>query len=212
MSNTRDYTAEIGEEIQTPTGTYRVRVEWDEDGWNPRDEDCAFGTMVCSHRTHNLPHEGDDRVDEAFERGGLRLAMRYLSVTQDAVVLPVYGYDHGQLRLQAGERTGSFNDRWDSGIAGVIYQQRGGEYAHLTDEQIVAALKAEVENYDTWANGEMTGYVVEKRCGECECWSTVDACWGYYSVEEAMEQGTATLETYHETTAYSLATCDHDET
>ena len=67
------------------------------------------------------------------------------------------------------------------------------------------------EDYDTWANGEMTGYVVEKRCGECECWSTVEACWGYYSVKEAMEQGTATLETYRETTAYSLVTCEHDE-
>jgi hypothetical protein len=206
-----DQSAEVGDPVTTSAGTFRVRVEYDHDGTNPRTDFDQLGTMVCSHRRYDLPREGNltAEIDDAFDRGGLRLAARYLCVVHGAVVLPVYGYDHGQLRLKAGKRTGAFADPWDSGIAGVIYARRadiarewvGNGSAMPSDDEIAGWLANEVEQYDTWANGEMTGYVVERAtcpeadhadCGS-ECWQLIDSCWGYYSVAEAMEQGRAAV-------------------
>jgi hypothetical protein len=59
-----------------------------------------------------------------------------------------------------------------------------------SDDDIGGMLKTEVESYDTWANGEMTGYIIEVQCSKCQQWRNVDSCWGYYSVDEAMEQAT----------------------
>jgi hypothetical protein len=201
-----DYSAETSAPIRNKAGTFRVRVEYDQDGTgNPRDNDCNTGTMVLSHRGYNLPSEGDvsfiDQIDRAMERGGPLLAARYLryltlTTAANAVVLTVYGYDHGQLRLKAGERTGSFADKWDSGIAGVIYALRDDiakaheGYPMPSDDDIATWLKSEVQEYDTWANGEMTGFIVEVQCGKCQAWRHVDSCWGFYSVSDAMEQGT----------------------
>jgi hypothetical protein len=160
--------------------------------------------MVLSHRRYGLPHEGDlaDTIDRAFERGGLSLAVRYLTVVHKAVVLPVYGYDHGELHLKAGERTYPFDCAWDSGLAGVIYAKRA-DVAKLwedspmpSDEQIAEWLAAEVTTYDQWARGETYGYIVEMLCqehtdGVCRYgeWEVIHSCWGYYDADEALQEG-----------------------
>jgi hypothetical protein len=193
-----DYYADVSDPIVTDAGTFRVRVEYDlYDGLNPRTDFDQLGTMVCKSRQYDLPREGDllPTLDTAYERGGWRLVARYLSAVHNAVVLPIYGDD----RTVAGK----LGDAVDDGarITGVIYVTRARINQEWTDqgfpappdEQIAQWLAVEVDQYATWANNEMTGYVIERRCecGECdgEWCDTGDSCWGYFSVADAMDDG-----------------------
>lgn len=49
----------------------------------------------------------------------------------------------------------------------------------LTDDQIVAALKAEVRAYSQWAGGEVWGYVVRGPDGE-----EIESLWGCYDLDD----------------------------
>lgn len=201
---------EILDEITTDKGTFRVSLEQDDDPLHPREDYDQAATMVLAHRRYNLPHEGDtDRIDDAFDRGGYRLAARYLTATkQAAAVLPVWGYDHGQLTLKAGERDYPFDDRWDSGLAGLIYitpeaaREAFGE--NYTAEQLDSLLTAEVAEYDQYLTGDVWGYVIEKLIPECEhcgceqrcehCgWELEDSCWGFYGYDYAEKEARSVL-------------------
>lgn len=191
------YYADVSDRITTPAGTFRVRVEYDVDGFNPRTDYDQLGVMVCKSREYDLPCEGDlvSVINDAYDRGGWRLAARYLSVAHNAVVLPVYGDD----RTSAGRLGENIDNR--ASVTGVIYVKRrditaewvSSGYPMPTDDEIAGWLSNEVDQYATWANNEMTGYVIEQlcECGECddEWCDTGDSCWGYFSVAEAMEQG-----------------------
>lgn len=191
-----------------PDGRFRVIVELDPTASNqesPR-EFCNVGTMVLSeHRRYDLPREGDEplraQIDlwltdpEMGTTPGARVARAaellktYYGAT---VVLPVWAYDHSGLSLKAGERTNPFDDRFDSALAGVIFDTPAGrEETGVPADQIEAALVQEVELYDTWARGEMYYYRIERR--DADGWNEVDACHGYFSEEEAREQGIAAV-------------------
>lgn len=190
---------------------YRARLELDPygntDTDSPRDNDGNAALLVLSHRRYELPNEDDTgRLSEAFERGGLRLAARYLTVFHDAVVVPVWGYEHGQLALSAGKRVGAFSDPWDSGLAGLAYCRRSwarenlrGPGANETlDDVIEQAIHAEVTQYDAWAQGDIFGWVAERRvitegAAPDESWEQIESVWGYigddreYALGEAVE-------------------------
>lgn len=104
-----------------------------------------------------------------------------------AVILPVYRMEHGNVAYS----TGSFNDPWDSGQCGYIVMTREkaeSEYIKDSVEEMVKKaterLKAEVEIYSHWANGDVYEFIIEK-AEECTCcgnvqWEQVDSCMGYY--------------------------------
>jgi hypothetical protein len=185
-------------DAQTITGTrfeYRARVVLDTSGdaESPR-EWCNVARLCLSHKRYDLPWEDDttgERVREAMDRGGLRLAARYLSVVHDAVVLPVWGYDHGLMTFTAGSRTGNYADVWDSGLAGLAYVTRDTVRTELrtpgetetADDVAAQAITGEVETYAAWSRGEVYGWVVERRPVDDEdddtAWDELDACWGY---------------------------------
>lgn len=192
---------DILDETTTDKGTFRVYLSQDDDPMHPREEYDQIATMVLSHRRYNLPREGElaGRIDEAFDRGGHPLAARYLTATGQAVaVLPVWGYEHGQLTLKAGERDYPFSDSWDSGLAGLIYvtpeaaREAFGEA--YTGEQLAALMISEVEEYDQYLTGDVWGYVVERLIPECEhcgCeqrWEVEESCWGFYGYEYAEKE------------------------
>lgn len=187
--------------VEQISDTLRIKLYQDTDCESPR-EWSNMGTMVLAHGRYDLPREGDlaGRIDEAFERGGLRLALRYLAVVHDAVVLPVYGYDHGGLSLSVGSAY-PFTDPWDSGVAGVIYSKRitavewFGE--ETQDETFSRILTEEVSTYNQYLEGDIYGYVVEELCqehsvGQTTCdfgeWVERESCWGYYGQDDALSQ------------------------
>lgn len=156
---------------------YRVRVVPDEatqDVDSPRLYD-DITVMVLSHRRYDLPCEGD-AVEEIDERlcdhaYGATLGERFAALEEwlktergATVVLPVWGYDHGELTMRAGEENGFPDAQWDSRLLGVIYDNPDNrEQAGIPDEKVPDLLKSAVEAYDQWARGELYAYVVEKK-------------------------------------------------
>lgn len=202
---------EVTDPITTAAGTFRVCVDLDSEGFNPRNDDGKLGTMVCqvvrSYPHNTGPREGAlvSTIDEAIERGGWRLAVRYLRFA-GAVVLPLYGTD----RISAG----TLGETVDNGssVSGVIYAMRSDFCAPTSDTDIAGWLAAEVSRYAAWATGEMFDYVIERladdcecdddtrACHDCACWSVVGSSGTYYSVEEALEVGRERVPTERELT------------
>jgi hypothetical protein len=81
---------------------------------SPRSWD-NLGTMVCAHRSCDLPQESGYTTDSA----GYEELMASLSSSKrcGCIVLPVYMYDHSGTALS----TTPFSCRWDSGQVGYIY-------------------------------------------------------------------------------------------
>ena len=162
---------------------FTITSYYDEDAQNPReDSDCHVGVMVLDHGRYDLPNEDDDakRALDWFmsRKSGLSLFSRWARIFKGAtIVLPVWGYDHSGLAMRAGDRVGQFADQWDSGLLGVIYDD-ATNVVDWTAEQIEAALRGEVEEYDMFGRGEVYGYIVTDRNGD-----EVDSCWGYVGSE-----------------------------
>lgn len=126
-----------------------------------------------------------------------------------AVILPLYLYDHGGLRMSVG----SFSCPWDSGQVGWIYASRADVLKNWGGKRLTARLrkraeallKAEVETYDQFLSGDVWGWAVYETDEECDCEpddecdctagaAHVESCWGYYGVADALSEGKASLE------------------
>ena len=168
-------------------GNNIIEVHYDIDPENPRTWENA-GTMVYKYRGYG-ENEGDIDWDEfsSFED-----FTTYLKVEKKAViVLPLRVYDHSGLSMYVG----TTGDRWDSSQVGAIYITQedinnhwGAEYSI---EDVEAGLRYEVDAYDHYLKGEVYGYLIfaSKTCDTCQHTEreVVDSCWGYYSVEDALQ-------------------------
>ena len=172
---------------------FTVTIENDEDASNPREDMTHACELVMSHRNYNWPNDAEIDFD-AFD--GWEEIAEELRASHDALVIEtVYAYDHGDITFKVGERTGSFADRWDSGVAGLAYITRQnwqdtqatewtGSEADLTraHELIVS----DVDIYGQWASGECYGYVITDEYGE-----EAAASWGFYGYEDVTERSQA---------------------
>jgi hypothetical protein len=157
-----------------------VKVYYDESPESPR-EWSNLGVIEClKHRRYDL---GDEVISSETLQDRLQDA--------DLIALPVWIYDHGSVSLKAMDAPSyPFNCQWDAGIIGVVYVSKPTiikEYGDLSDESVnkaIECLKAEVNTYSQWVNGEVYAYVVEDADGE-----TVDSCGGIFaeSAESVIE-------------------------
>ena len=142
-----------------------IRIELDTDPMNPRDWD-NLGTMVCWHRNYLLGDEQPTRSPD-----------EYLEGIEDAIILPLYLYDHSGITMN----TTGFDCPWDSNQVGFIFVEKSEirkEYGDLTEETLEKVKKylvGEVNTYDQYLRGEVYGYVVETEDGEF-----IDSCWGFF--------------------------------
>lgn len=167
--------------------TYRdhtIKIFHDPDPINPRDWD-NFGTLICSHPRYNLgdKHRFDGAHDFLLHLCGLSSDSK-LSINQlfrraqkQAVILPVYLYDHSGLAMN----TTGFSCPWDSGQIGFIHvthEKIRSDYnvsrvSALQRVKVTEILKQEVDTYSDYVGGNAFGFVIEKEDDE------VDACWGF---------------------------------
>ena len=102
------------------------------------------------------------------------------------IYLPVYGYEHSGMSISTG-RGYPFNDRWDSGLFGIIAvskkkirEQYGcRRVSKKLREQVLEILRAEVSTLNQYFNGEVYSYYVADSNGYI-----VESCCGYYSYED----------------------------
>jgi len=157
-----------------------LKIYYDED-CDPREWD-NLGTMVCWHRRYNLGDKHNYRDPDDFwtslakeitgdpdrvER--MSLEQREKIVRENAVVLPLYLYDHGRLTMN----TTGFSCPWDSGQVGWIYVTKKKireEYGvkRVTKklcDRVIFILKNEVKDYAQWLEGDVYGFVIEDNKG-----------------------------------------------
>lgn len=90
------------------------------------------------------------------------------------VSLPLWLYDHSGITISCGDRVYPYNDRWDSGLVGWIVYARQKDDGEDWRERAFDRMRAEVEEYDHYLQGEVYGFTLYENGEE------TDSCWGYY--------------------------------
>lgn len=169
---------------------FDVRIVIDEDDNGPREwtHGCE---LTLSQRRYDLPNDADIDFDD-FD--GWQEMADYLKAEEGALlVLPVWGYEHGQLALKAGDRTGQFGDRWDSGLAGLAYvtpqnwkDTQGTEWAGDDNDLDIAArlIADDVDVYTQYLTGDVYGYIITDPVDGEE----IDSLWSLYGLDYAIEE------------------------
>ena len=108
----------------------------------------------------DTPMRGDIAMGDSFSDYVANYCQQVLDCKEsDIVWLPVYKYSHSGVAYA----TTSFNNRWDSGLFGFIYQTKMDlreEFCvkRLTKsiiEQAKKNLEGEIKDYSVWANGDV---------------------------------------------------------
>ena len=97
------------------------------------------------------------------------------ALTKGIVILPVWKYDHSGVSYKAAERNPFPDQRWDSGLAGVIYEKRD----RRNIDQVKDMLKAEVNEYDQWQRGDIYRFTEYDKHGDY-----IDDLGGFYNTED----------------------------
>lgn len=152
---------------------YCLKIEHDTDSPHPRHDNDNLGSMICWHNRYNLgdrhrfqtPRDFVESLAEEFEikrideKSDQEL---FVQIEKHVQILPIYAYEHGGIMI----RTNKFLCPWDSGQVGYIYvskKQAREEYGKLTKinlELIENVLKAEIEEYNHYLQGEVYGFTL----------------------------------------------------
>ena len=176
-----------------------LKIRVDEIGGDSRDWD-NIGTMVCWHRGYKLGDKHDFTSPEDF--------MERVGKLKGALILPLFLYDHGGLRMKVGSFAGLLpqgHAEFDSGQVGWIYctaEKIRAEYGKGKDARAKAekCLRGEVEIYDLELQGRVYWYELTRKLtpgcvaedgGEGVSENTdEDSCGGFYG-EDWKQNGLA---------------------
>lgn len=157
----------------------KLLIDRDPDPMNPREWD-NLGTFQIYHRRYASPD---------------KIVREPPYTKRDEISLKVWGYDHGSVHYATGE-TNPFHCPWDSGFAGIIFAPKERIYRYFgvkritktVRQRVIDALKAEVEEWNRYINGDIHMWMILDNDGE-----VMDSCGGYHSEEEAEREGNAFL-------------------
>lgn len=161
-------------------GSYKLVVSYDEYADNPRNwDDCSV--IYSNHKRLNPDNHSIDEI--IGEDGELH--------TDGMVAMRVYLYQHGGYSFSVTELDGEnpYNDSyriWDSGLFGIIAMpnERVKSEFKGNEEHAKNWMREQIECYERYVNGEVYRYDIIEPNGE-----VYDSCGGYFSSEEAYEDG-----------------------
>jgi hypothetical protein len=181
--------------------TYRVYLVQDQDCESPRESGDSNAGVIATRTNRNCDwpaEDGDtvtaDELRDAIEDHSFRVVARWLRIFHGAsVVLPLYSTG------QEGRPTAGSKDETPAAgnYVGVTFDQpstRRATGVELADMDI--ALSVDVDEFSTWAVGEVYGYVIERvkhdesdplgvDISDHAGWEHVDSCWGFIGYEYA---------------------------
>ncbi len=148
------------------SGTAESPLSWD---------DAIIFAVLHQRYINPAQKQGLNSVEE-IESFGIEHAEEYKA-------FPLFLYDHGNVSYSIN----SFACPWDSGRIGSIFLKRS-EFPNPEK-----AAQSICEEYTSWANGEIYGYVVEGPDGEER-----DSWWGFIGNPEGyiLEEGRASLKSF----------------
>ncbi len=117
-------------------------------------------------------------------------------INKNMVVLPLSLYDHSGISMSAGSQY-PYNCRWDSSNVGFIYctkelalAEYGGKiFTKATKQKVETYLIGEVETYNKYLTGAITGYMIEDSTGD-----ESGGCWGFYSEEDLLDNAQSAVD------------------
>lgn len=167
-------------------GGFTAKLYQDELAESRRDWGYHLGTMTCFHRRYSL---GDKQDPETSPEDFAEFIKTDKSV---ALALPLYLLDHSGLAMRCGRGFGDVDPgSWDSGLVGWIYVTTKGilkEYGgkKVTKAKLATAekvLRAEVEEYDSYLQGDIYLISIEGPSGE-----VVESCGGFIGWKYAKQE------------------------
>lgn len=166
-------------------------------------------TETFEHNGHTVTIEPDYQCENPLDHPDFKVAIlhgRYVNPSPECGTTPeeieawqeenkrdywtanLWLYDHGQVAYLAGE-TNPFSCPRDSGRVGIIAIPRGRGFGPLeSGTPYLETANIFLETYTNWANGQCCGWYAKNDDGE-----TIDSCWGFYSLEEAIDDAEAAL-------------------
>lgn len=172
-------------------GPLTINIVPDYHPMSPRDFD-NLGVMFCAHPHYIL---GDVQFNPGDFESEEDLVSRLHETYDPRVIIPLYLLDHSGLAMRPGPpipgtRSPFVSDSagWDTSMVGFILdtadtRRMAGIDDSIDSEDIQACLLAEVEEYSTYLEGGMVGFVVTDDADE-----HLDSCGGFYSVEDALSE------------------------
>ena len=179
----------MGTEAETITHkNHEIAIEYDDSPESPREWDniCEF------HHWHKRCNLGDTRhTNEESVEEMLAIAKR-----QGDIVMALHCYEHGGITISLNSfygRVPGGHYEFDSGQVGFVIIRRKKMLEEFGGKTFTAKLKkrareiaeAEVETFDAYLRGEIYGYIIG---------DDGDSCWGFYSIEDAIEEAKSTID------------------
>ena len=161
----------------------RLEIVTDESCESPREWD-NLTVIVTLKNNHNTI--GDFQVNDSEE---LR---EMLKDHKAKYAMPLYVYDHSGISLKCFEDKSMvgypYNDQWDAGCIGMVYTTKkllkDNGLDKYPKDKVIDQMKAEIETYSHWCNGECYGFVLSKlsKCDKCDQSNDkeIDSCYGFY--------------------------------
>jgi len=126
--------------------------------------------FIANHKRYNLGDQTPQATDATSWEDATNQHLKNNDLTlRDVIILPVYMLDHSSLSFS----TVPFNDRYDSGEIGFIYEIRKDVRKEFNKQRISSALenlildrlKAEIQNYQEYVNNECYSFFITDNDG-----------------------------------------------
>ncbi len=197
-----------------------ISIESDDSPESPREWD-NLGTMVCFHGRYILGDKDHGYRQEDYSSwADLEAAIR-ANEGEDAIILPLWLYDHSGISMSCGERGYPYDCRWDSGQVGFIFVRMAkvreefptpgihsaDEYHDAIEKKGIDCLKGEVATYDQFLRGDVYGYSIADEEGEHG-----DSCWGFYGMDHCKEEAESSAEWHAKDRQEAAEKACHEET
>ena len=186
-----------------PNGN-KVQAElvYDPDATNPRECDSLGTILITPNKAHWIASH-DDEVDASIPLGknpyehweNIRKQQLNLKKSDIAIAYPIPKYEHGSISLSLGYKQG-----WDYGVVGFIYVTKEtlrkcygvDRITKSIIERAKNCLQSELDMLTAWLNGDCYGWQIKEYALtddglEWEEVDILDACWGYFDQEQALD-------------------------
>ena len=177
---------DTGEVIKTSDdGTMRVRLAPDNDARNPREEyDHAASVIVRWYRPYDEGEQEQGPLLHAWEHYARRYRVSAAMEMFRTYAIAFHGATVKEHQLS--------RDAWALWYITAETAAKEG----ITDPG--ACLDAEMSEYQAYLDGDVYGYIIERRVTwspvddedeyrTMETWDEVESCWGYYGCDYAVE-------------------------
>lgn len=165
---------------------YYVTVEVDDGPESPRESYTVGTQMVLQERGYTLPNDANIDIDSFDSWAEIAAELRE---NHDALyIAAVVGGDFNEMTMGVVTLMNDSELETLKPLLGLVYvttdtwqETQGSEYcANVADEKLALAMcAAEVEDYRSYVNGNVLGFVIADR--DCEkCRKVVQSCWGFY--------------------------------